>query len=247
MKDTLLVAHPTFLEKDRLSRWGALAAFLLILYSIEMMIQLVVLGGYPATAEEAFRLLHQSAIRGLLRLDLPTAFAMPLYYVLFLSLYEVLKKTDRVVARLGTVFVFVGVTLFLTTPSALSMLALKEKFVAATTEAARLQFLAAGEAVLATDMWHGTCGLLSGILIQSGALLISLVMVRSCVFSRTIGYLGILACGLDLAHILAGFMLPKTAVVLMAIAGPLYPIWFLLVGRRLYLVRDYFENRTTIQ
>ena len=39
--------------------------------------------------------------------------------------------------------------------------------------------------------------------------------------------------GLDLAHIVSGLFLPASGVVLMAIAGPLYPIWFFLVGRRL--------------
>jgi hypothetical protein len=39
--------------------------------------------------------------------------------------------------------------------------------------------------------------------------------------------------GLDLTHIFAMIWLPVAAVVLMAIAGPLYPVWFFLVGRQL--------------
>jgi hypothetical protein len=74
---------------------------------------------------------------------------------------------------------------------------------------------------------------MGGILVQSGAVLISVVMLRSSVFSRTTAYLGILMHGLDLAHIVSGLILPVSGVVLMAIAGPLYPVWLFLVGRRL--------------
>ena len=39
--------------------------------------------------------------------------------------------------------------------------------------------------------------------------------------------------GIDLAHILGGLFLPVSGMILLAIAGPLYPVWFLLVGLRL--------------
>jgi len=79
-------------------------------------------------------------------------------------------------------------------------------------------------------MWHGTASFIGGLLLQSGTVLVSVVMLRSNVFSKTIAYIGIVAHGLDLAHIL----LPSFGIVLMAVAGPLYLIWFPLVGRRLF-------------
>lgn len=212
---------------------GGIAAFVLIAYSLSTIVQLIVLGGPPATAAEAFRLLQSNKMVGLLRLDLPTIVAMPLYYLVFLGLFATLKRTDRANAILSTSLAFVGVTLLLATPTALSMISLSQKYAAATTEASRTQFLAAGEAILATDIWHGTGAIMGGILVQSGAVLISVVMLRSSVFSRTTAYLGILMHGLDLAHIVFGLFLPGTGIVLLAISGPLYPIWFFLVGRRL--------------
>jgi hypothetical protein len=205
----------------------------LIVYSLSTIVQLIVLGGPPATAAEAFQLLQSNRIVGLLRLDLPTIVAMPLYYFVFLGLFAALKRTDRANAILSTSLAFVGVTLLLATPTALSMISLSQKYAAATTEATRTQFLAAGEAILATDIWHGTGAIMGGILVQSGAVLISVVMLRSSVFSRTTAYLGILMHGLDLAHIVFGLFLPGTGVVLLAISGPFYPIWLFLVGRRL--------------
>jgi len=212
---------------------GGIAALVLIVYSLSTMVQLIVLGGPPTTAAEAFRLLQTDRIVGLLRLDLPTIIAMPLYYFVFLGLFAALKRTDWANAIISTSLAFVGVTLLLATPTALWMISLSQKYATATTEATRIQFLAAGEAILATDIWHGTGAIMGGILVQSGAMLISVVMLRSSVFSRTTAYLGILMHGLDLAHIAFGLFLPGTGIVLLAISGPLYPIWLFLAGRRL--------------
>jgi hypothetical protein len=212
---------------------GGIAALVLIVYSLSTIVQLIVLGGPPATAAEAFRLLQTDRIVGLLRLDLPTMVAMPLYYFVFLGLFAALKRTDWANAILSTSLAFVGITLLLATPTALSMISLSQKYATATTEATRTQFLAAGEAILATDIWHGTGAIMGGILVQSAAVLISVVMLRSSVFSRPTAYLGILMHGLDLARIVLGLFLPASGVVMMALAGPLYPVWFFLVGRRL--------------
>jgi hypothetical protein len=39
--------------------------------------------------------------------------------------------------------------------------------------------------------------------------------------------------GLDLVHIVLGLFFPAISTVVMVIAGPLYPVWFFLVGRTL--------------
>jgi hypothetical protein len=219
---------------DALCWVGGVATFILMAYSLATMVQLVVLGGQPTTAAEAFSLLQNSRVLGLLRLDLPTVLVLPLYYLVFLGLFAALRRSDAAYATLSTSLAFAGVTLVLATPTALSMLSLSEKYAAATTEPMRLQFLAAGEAVMAADIWHGTGAIIGGLLLQSGAVLISVVMLRSNVFSKTVAYVGIVTHGLDLAHILMAPLVPGAGFVLMVIAGPLYLIWFPLVGRRLH-------------
>ena len=98
----------------------------------------------------------------------------------------------------------------------------------------RSLYLAAGEGLIASDMWHSTAALISGLFVQGAGVLISLAMLRSQVFSRVTAYLGIVIFGLDLLHILAGPFSPLVSFVLMATAGPLYLLWFPLVARRLY-------------
>ena len=216
-----------------LCRVGGVAAWLLFAYCLATMVQLLVLGGQPGTAKEAFDLLQQNRLVGLLRLDLPTVLALPLYYLVFLGLCVALRREDPAGATLATALVFVGVTLVLATPMGLSMLPLSDKYAAATSEETRRQLLATGEAVLATDMWHSTAAFVGGLLGQSGAVLVSVVMLRTRVFSRTTGWVGLVTHGLDLAHILLIPFVPGVGALLMMAAGPLYLIWFPLLGRRL--------------
>jgi hypothetical protein len=165
---------------------------------------------------------------------------MPLYYLLFYSIYKALNKTknDEIVT-ICTVLIFVGLTLFLATPSVFSYLDLSGKYAAATSEIQKNQLLTAGEAILASDMWHGTGAKVGGILLQLGALLISFAMLKQNVFNKITSYTGIFTHGLDLAHILIGFFLPPVGVILMAIAGVLYLFWFPLVGVRLFKLSIY--------
>ncbi len=231
--DSLFPGDPVDREWRNLCRAAAIAAFLLLAYSLTTMVQLLVLGGPPATAAEAFHLLQSNRLVGLLRLDLPTVLAVPLYYVLFAGLLAALWQAGRALAAFSTVLAFAGVTLVISAPTALSMAALSDKHATASSDAARAQFLAAGEALLAADIWHGTGPILGGILVQAAAVLISAVMLRSSVFGKFTAWLGILMHGADLAHILFGLIFPAAGFVLMALAGPFYPVWFFLVGRAL--------------
>lgn len=86
---------------------------------------------------------------------------------------------------------------------------------------------------MATDLWHGTSAMIGGVLMQVGAVLMCVVMLRGSVFGSATAWIGIAVYGLDLTHIFAIVWIPVAGMVLMAIAGPLYPVWFLLVGRRL--------------
>jgi hypothetical protein len=214
-------------------RAAGIAAFIFLLYCLATMVQIGVLGGPPTTVGEAFRVLQQNKVVGLLRLDFPTVLILPLYYLLFFGLFAALKDTDRTNAAIATALVFLGVTLVLAMPTALPLMALSDKYAAATSEAMKAHFLAAGEAVLATDIWHGTGAFMGGIFVQTGAVWISVVMLRGGVFSKLTAYVGILTHGVDLVHIVLLPFLPKVAAVLMIVAGLGYPLWLFLVGRRL--------------
>jgi hypothetical protein len=230
----MALAKPSLSECAALYRIGGFASFALILYSVLTMVQMIILGGQPSSTEEAFRLLQTNRVLALLRLDLPTIMILPLYYPVFLSVYAALKEFSQSAALLGTVIAFAGNTLVLSTPTALSLIPLSEKYAAASSGLVRSELLAAGDALMASDIWHGTGAIIGAVLLQSGAVLISIAMLRGRIFGRFTAWLGIAMHGLDLVHVLVGTFLPTTSALLLAIAGPFYPIWFFLIARRLF-------------
>jgi hypothetical protein len=209
-------------------------AWLLLAYSAVTMAIILTLGGPPATAREAFALLQQSRLEGMLRADLLTVLCVPLYLLLFAGLYLALHHTSHIYAGLATSLAFVGIALFLAAPSVFSLVYLSDRFASASTEAEQTQLLAAAEAILASDIWHGTGPFIGGILLQSATVMICVVMLRSRVFRPLIAYVGIVTHSLDLGHILISPVAPEAGFVLMAIGGPLYLLWFPLVGWRLH-------------
>lgn len=224
-------SEPIETSRRKLFALGEYGAWGLLAYALATLIVLIVIGGQPETAQAGFTLLAESRLVGLLRLDVLTILVMPLYYLVFLGLYTALRGTDDALARLAAALAFTGVTLILATPSAFSFLTLNDRFAAATDEAQKTLLLAAGEAILASDLWHGSGALMGGLLLQTAALLVSVVMLRGRAFSRPTAWVGVVTHGLDLLHLLVGFFLPAGGVVLLMIAGPLYLAWFPLLAR----------------
>jgi hypothetical protein len=212
---------------------GGVVSLIFVTYSLLTLLIITIIGGPPNNVEECFNMLQENKVQGLLRLDILTVFTVPLYYLLFFSLFVALKNTNFGIISIAAILVFAGVTLFLSMPSVFSYLNLSNKFAAATSDFQRNQLLAAGEAIWASDIWHGTGTIIGGILLQSGALLFSIVMLKSTIFSRLTALVGIVMYGLDLLHIIIGLIIPSIGSILMFIAGPIYLLWFPLVGLRL--------------
>ncbi|MCB9418289.1 MAG: hypothetical protein H6667_00675 [Ardenticatenaceae bacterium] len=212
---------------------GGTASFIFILYSIVTMVILSVYGGQPTTALEAFSMLQTNRLLGLLRMDLLTVIFIPLYYLIFLGIFLALNGQNDARSIIALIALFVGITLLLATPSVLSMMNLSDKYALAATEIEQNQLLAAGEAILAADMWHGTGAVIGSFLIQIGAFILSLAMLPGHVFSKFTAYVGIITHGLDLVHLIFLFIIPAVSVVFMIAAGTLYLLWLPLIGWRL--------------
>jgi len=226
-------------------RFGGIACIILLFYSLATLLIMSFIGGPPESIEQTFSLIQKNRLTGLLRLDILTVFVMPLYYILFYGLFIALKNINHAAASIAMILAFAGVTLFLATPSVFSYLYLSDKFAIATSDFQKNQLLTAGESVLASDMWHGTGAKIGGLLLQTGALLISMLMLRSNVFNRSTAITGIATHGLDLAHIIIGFFAPASGNIIMFIAGPLYLIWFPMVGIELFRLNK--EHRLSPQ
>jgi hypothetical protein len=68
-----------------------------------------------------------------------------------------------------------------------------------------------------------------------GVVIISIVMLQNQNFGKATAYVGIITHGLDLLRLIMSFFAAPASFILMAIAGPLYLVWFPL------LARDFFK------
>ena len=218
-----------------LYKFGGVAAWIFVAYSLVTIIIFMFLSQMPGTALEAFNALQENRFIGLLRLDALTLLTVPLYYLIYLCIYQGIKKGNNAFATFGTLLAFVGITLFLATPSAFSLMPLSDEYAAATSSAQKEQLLTVGEALMASDMWHGSGAMIGGFLMLIAALIISIVMLKSENFSRATAIVGVLTYGLDLLHKLISIFAPNVGIFFMMIAGPLYLVWFPL------LARDFFR------
>jgi hypothetical protein len=212
---------------------GGIAAFLQLAAILAYGIITAILGPKPATAEEYFLVQQSSKLAAALRGDFLLLILIGLYLFTFSALYVALRRVSPIFSALATLFTFIVVTTTFATESTFSLLNLGDKFAVAVSEVERAQFLAAGEAVIASDMWNSSGAYMGGILLQGSGVMISVIMLRSKDFSKVTAYSGIVANSLDLIqHILHPFFPPFSGVITSAM-GLFYLVWFPMLGRDL--------------
>jgi hypothetical protein len=87
-------------------------------------------------------------------------------------------------------FGLVGIAAYFASSTAFNMLSLSDQYAAATTDAQRSMFLAAGQAMVA--IWTGTAFDVGYVIEGVSLLIIAVVMLRSTVFSKVTASVGIL-------------------------------------------------------
>ena len=107
------------------------------------------------------------------------------------------------------------------------MLHLSDQYAAATTDAQRAVFLAAGEAMLA--VFNGTAFHLHYVLGSVSLLIISVVMLRSDVFGKATAYVGMVASVTGL-----GLYVPTIGVSISILSVVGLWIWYILIARRFF-------------
>jgi hypothetical protein len=212
---------------------GGVSSLLQLTLVILSAIIAIIVGSEPKTAVEYFTVLGNDGLAGLLRLDFATLLLLCLFPFTGFGILAALRRNNLPYAALAVALVFVGTILGLANHSAFSMIRLSELYAEAASAARQDQLLAVGEAMIASDMWNGTAGILAGLFMQGGFVFISFVMLRSRKFSKGTAITGMLANGLDWIHVPLLFIAPALSIVLLYIAGVFYLAWFPLLGRDL--------------
>ena len=177
----------------------------------------------PATVAGFFSRFEQSTLLGLLSLDLLYLLSNALNLLLVPALCVSQRRVDKSLALIAFVLGITGSAMLFVSNVAFDMLHLYGQYAAATTEAQRALFLAAGEPLLA--IYQGTAYHMHYILGSLALLLIAVVMLRSRAYSRATAIIGIVT------NIIAfGLYVPVVGAYISAFSAIGYGIWFVLVG-----------------
>ena len=209
----------------RLYRIGGISAILQLVAILSFSVVMGVLGSKPSSAEEYFTIYQNSRLEAFLRGDILLLVMIGSYLGTFPALYVALQRHSPIYAALATVFTLIAVTGTFATESTFSLLHLGGQYVNAT-EAQQTQLIAAGEAIIASDMWNGTAAYMGGILLQGSGVMISVIMLRSRDFSKVTAWSGLLGNGFDLIQHTLHIFLPSASSVIAMFMGVFYFVWF---------------------
>jgi hypothetical protein len=215
------------------SRWrilyrlaGAGALISAVFIPIQVMVFIVWPPPLDGTAVDWFALFRDNRLIGLLDLDLLLVADNVFLVPIFLALYVLLRRDSESVIAIATALGFLGIVFFIASNPAFEMLSLSDQYAAASNEAQRSTFLAAGEAMLAT--WEGTAFQTYYILGSIAGIAIGAVMVRSAVFSNLAGWMAILGNAVGL-----GLYIPIVGVYISVFSVVFLEVWYILISRRL--------------
>jgi hypothetical protein len=204
---------------------GAAALIVVVLYVIQIIV--LVVSPPPSTVIGYFTLFHKNALLGLLDLDLLSIADYALFVPMFLALYVALRRASPSFMAIATTLALVGIAVYFASNTAFNMLSLSSQYAAATTDAQRSLFLAAGQAML--TIYQGTAFYVSYVLNAVAPLIISVVMLRSTLFGKVTASVGIVANLLAL-----GYFVPTIGVFLSLVSVVGLLIWYILIARRLF-------------
>jgi hypothetical protein len=219
-----------------LYRIGGVSALVQLAAILASIVTAVLLGPRPTSAAEFFTIQQENPLAALLRGDLVLMFfLLGAYLGTFPALWWNLRYVSPLAATFATLFTGIAVALSFSGESTFALYHLGDLYAAADGESARAQILAAGEAVLAAGWWYSSGSYMTGILLQGGGVIISLVMLRSRDFSKVTAISGLLGNALDLVQHLLHPFAPSIAAPIQMFMGIFYFVWFPM------LARDFFK------
>lgn len=222
----------TNFNPKNLYRIGGISALLQLVAVLASLVVATAFGPRPTSAAEFFAIQQANPLAALLRGDLVLMFLLiGAYLGTFPALWWNLRCVGPTAATFATLFTGIGVVLSLSGESTFALLHLGDLYAATASESTRAQFLAAGEAILAAGWWHSTGSYMTGILLQGGGVIISLVMLRSRDFSKVTAVSGLLGNALDLIQHLLHPFAPSIAASIQMVMGVFYLVWFPMLAR----------------
>ncbi len=191
----------------------------------------------PNNALDWFALLQKHPFVGLALLDFFDLINYALVGLIFLALHAALKIYNRSLILIATASGLVGVAVYLASNKSLEMLSLSKQFSAAASDHQRAILVFAGDVILATHphnpAYQPVGDHIGLFLVLLAGLLISMVMLRSGVFSKTTAVCGLLANGIALAGFIFLAAAPEIYWLFPTVSAPFRMIWYVLIAIKL--------------
>ena len=199
------------------------------------------LSALPQTAIDRFTQFHDHPLIGLYNLDLLNALIQLLMLPGFYALYAAHRHINKAHAFLALLIFLFGSVILVANNTALPMLELSHKYFATNIESQKVLYAAAGEAMLAQGA-HGSPGIFPGFFIPNLAnLMMSIVMLKGEVFSKTNGWFGIIGSALMMLYVISVNFVPGVEKMATAFAMPgglLLMAWMILYCIKLFHLRS---------
>jgi hypothetical protein len=219
-------------QHDLLPRWKELFKFAgvaAVVSELVLVLGLVTYFFWPyapgnKSTEEIFLLLQSNPLGGLISLDLFLVLGNLVGIMLFLALYVSLRQVNESYALIALVLGLIAVVLLIPARPIIELLSLSKSYAAATTDAAKNQYLAAGEALLA--LFNGIGWFMNTLLGGLSLLISSLLMLRSDLYSKATAYVGIATNAMTCV-----FFIPSIGMLFLFLSVPGYMIWYFLLAR----------------
>ena len=248
-KNQLSETERTGRQWSSLFSLGGIAALIVVFASIMDVVISMLLGGdlssIPQTAAGRFAQFQTTPLVGLYYLDFLNMITSIIMLPVIFAFFAAHRNVNRVYAAFAMIVTFIGTAVFITNNAALSMLSLSGKYALAATDAQKILYAAAGEALLAKGA-HGSPGAFIGFLLPMiGSLIMSFVMLKGKVFGKITACFGIAGSVLFIFYFVFMAFIPGSGNLAMMIATPggiLTIIWLLLTAIRFLKLRRLEEE-----
>jgi hypothetical protein len=178
------------------------------------------------STEAIFVLIQNNKLGALVSMDFFLVLGNLFGILLFIALYVSLKNVNESYALIALVLGLIAAVLIIPARPISELFTLSGLYSTAATPAAKSQYLAAGEALLA--LFNGTAWFMNTLLGGISLLISSLLMLRSKTFSKATAYVGVLTNAAVCFFFIPGI----TGTILLFLSLPGYLIWYFQLGRR---------------
>jgi hypothetical protein len=217
---------------------GAVSSFTAMLVMIAEIFITALPDGAPVqlTMTKLLEMYNRNWFMGMRYMGLMNIFASTLLIPVFISLYGVHRKTNRLFAPIALIISLIGYIIFMSDNVAFPILELSRKYSLSDSESEKMMILSAVEALFAKGASH-TPGTFPGFFIgQIASIFFCIVIISGKIFKKKTGIIGLIAfIFLLIFEIVASFIksLFNQAMIFAVIGGISAIIWYILVGLEL--------------